>query len=324
MTILETVTQGLLGLVAIETSYLAYKKYRGERKRHNNEIFVDTSVLMDGRILSVAEAGFIPGQLVIPRSVIGELQLLADTGDSDKREKARQGLDVLKQLQSLDHIDVAILQDGSRASEGVDERLLAHAKSSGGSLATIDFNLNKVAAVENIRVLNINELARNLRMTYLPGEQLRIDLTTSGTDSHQAVGHLTDGTMVVVEHAKKYIGRSVDIEVIRSLQTAAGRMMFARLARTEQQQSQASSNRNQKVRTYEKPTKEQMPISSEDTRQSRNNKNSSPVPSKRSPEKSSAVSNISGARKNQAERQAPRHRTSKQREESFIELIDKQ
>lgn len=319
MAIIDYVTLGLLGIITAETSYLVYQSYSGERKINNNDIFVDTSVLMDGRILPVAEAGFIPGRLVIPRSVIGEMQLLADTGDSDKREKARRGLDVLSQLQKLDDIDVMVLQDGSRANEGVDERLLAHAKSSGGSLATIDFNLNKVAVVENIRVLNINELAKNLRMSYLPGERLMIDLTTAGTDSHQAVGHLGDGTMVVVEHAKKSIGKSVEIEVIRSLQTAAGRMMFARLARLEQvqkapqqhqqQQQQPPVDKSQRPRTPDKPAAvaASTPLAMEVPR--RNFK----APNE--PKKTG---------QSQQQRQASHRRTSNQREASFIELIDQQ
>lgn len=315
MTINEYINQGILGIILLETSYLVYKKYRGERKRSNSDIFVDTSVLMDGRILPVAEAGFIPGRLVIPRSVIGELQLLADTGDTDKREKARRGLDVLKQLQNLDHIEVSILQDGSRANEGVDERLLAHAKSSGGSLATIDFNLNKVAAVENIRVLNINELAKNLRMSYLPGEHLTIDLTTTGTDSHQAVGHLSDGTMVVVEHAKKSIGKSVEIEVIRSLQTAAGRMMFARLARSE-------TALGEKPRQAQKPSYQQPDDNTGQRSRAIDDKAS--VPKRNSPNARTSSTNVNDNQKPRQNSQPQRRRSSKQREESFIELIDSQ
>lgn len=320
MAITDYITQGILGIVAIETSYLAYKKYRGDRKRSNSDIYVDTSVLMDGRILPVAETGFIPGRLVIPRSVIGELQLLADTGDSDKREKARRGLDVLKQLQNLDHVEVSILQDGSRANEGVDERLLAHAKTSGGSLATIDFNLNKVAAVENIRVLNINELAKNLRMTHLPGERLSIDLTTTGTDSHQAVGHLGDGTMVVVEHAKKYIGKKVDIEVIRSLQTAAGRMMFARLARSEQTPDERPGH----VRNNERSPKiRQQPASKRNPQAPAKTDMAQTAMPKHSTRNKQRQSGSSEARQPQSG-QSSRRRTPRQREDSFIELIDSQ
>ncbi len=209
-------------LVAVNTKKLSHKK-------ENKPIFVDTSVLIDGRIIAVANSGFINGTLSIPRTVIGELQFLADNADNEKRSRARHGLDIVSELQNISKINVEIFQDGSKAEEGVDERLLKLAKKYQGSICTIDYNLNKVAQVENIDVLNVNDLAMSLRMAYLPGEKMLIELTQKGQDSHQAVGHLTDGTMVVVEHANKLIGQTVEIEFIRSLQTAAGKMMFAKL-----------------------------------------------------------------------------------------------
>jgi rRNA-processing protein FCF1 len=198
-------------------------------KTKQRGILVDTSVLMDGRITSVASTGFIGGALVIPRSVIGELQLLADGSDSDKRARARRGLDIVSELQQAPSVEVEILQDGARADEGVDNRLITLAKRHNAAICTLDYNLNKVAVVEGIQVLNINELAQSLRMSHLPGEHITVELTSKGQDSHQAVGHLADGTMIVVEQASNRIGQSVDVEVIRSLQTAAGRMMFARV-----------------------------------------------------------------------------------------------
>ena len=218
----------LLVIVAIETSYLTYRSLRKTAIAKNTSVFVDTSVLIDGRIVSVAETGFLPGDLVIPRSVIAEMQFLADKADNDKRERARRGLDVVRELQDLSDVTVTILPDSQRPEGGVDQRLLELAKQYGGSVLTIDYNLIKVALVEDITVLNINDLAKKLRMSYLPGDMLRLELTQSGSDSHQAVGHLSDGTMVVVENANKDIGKTVDIEIIRSLQTSAGKMMFAR------------------------------------------------------------------------------------------------
>jgi hypothetical protein len=135
---------------------------------------------------------------------------------------------------------VQILQDGSKADEGVDERLLTLAKKHGAAICTIDYNLNKVALVEGITVLNLNELAQGLRMAYLPGEKMHLELVQKGQDSHQAVGYLPDGTMVVVEHANKLIGQTAEVEIIRSLQTAAGRMMFAK-------RLDGSQNKNTKV-----------------------------------------------------------------------------
>jgi uncharacterized protein YacL len=191
-------------------------------------------VLIDGRILAVAESGFIGDTLVIPRSVIGELQFLADHADHEKRARARHGLDVVSSLQQMPQVTVEILQDGSKAEEGVDERLLKLAKQHNAAVCTIDYNLNKVAVVEGITILNVNELAKSLRMAYLPGEKMLLELVQKGQDTHQAVGYLADGTMVVVEHAFKFIGQTVEIEFIRSLQTAAGKMMFAK--RVEKQQ----------------------------------------------------------------------------------------
>ena len=177
----------------------------------------------------IAETGFIGGTLVVPRSVVGELQYLADNADHDKRTRARHGLDVVKKLQDLSNVEVELLQDGDRPEEGVDNRLLKLAKKHKGALLTIDYNLNKVAVVENIEILNVNELAQKLRMSYLPGERMTLELVQPGQDSHQGVGYLPDGTMVVVEQGSKMIGKKVEIEFIRALQTAAGKMMFARM-----------------------------------------------------------------------------------------------
>lgn len=203
-------------------------------KKQGRPILVDTSVLIDGRIIAVAQSGFIGDTLVIPRSVIGELQFLADNADHDKRARARYGLDVVKDLQAMVGVNVEILQDGSKAEEGVDERLLNLAKKHSAVVCTIDYNLNKVAVVEGITVLNVNELAKSLRMAYLPGEKMVLELVQKGQDSHQGVGYLPDGTMVVVEHAHKSIGKTLEIEFIRSLQTAAGKMMFAKPVASEE------------------------------------------------------------------------------------------
>jgi uncharacterized protein YacL len=227
---MENIIIILLLFILIEISYLvAVNTKKLSHKKKLRPIFVDTSVLIDGRVLAVAVSGFIDGVLSIPRSVIGELQFLADNADSEKRLRARHGLDVVAELQQMKGVKVEIFQDGSRAKEGVDERLLKLAKKYHGSICTIDYNLNKVAQVEKINVLNVNDLAMSLRMAYLPGEKMLLELTQKGQDSHQAVGHLTDGTMVVVENASNQIGKTIEIEFIRSLQTVAGKMMFAKI-----------------------------------------------------------------------------------------------
>ena len=227
---MEIIILAVLLLIAVESTYLvAVNTKKLSHKREYKPIFVDTSVLIDGRILSVAGSGFIGGKLSIPRSVIGELQFLADNADNEKRSRARHGLDVVTELQGMPGVNVEIFRDSPRAEEGVDNRLLSLARKHRGSILTIDYNLNKVAKVEGIEILNVNDLAMGLRMAYLPGERMSLELTQKRQDAHQAVGHLSDGTMVVVEHASGRIGQTVEIEFIRSLQTAAGKMMFAKL-----------------------------------------------------------------------------------------------
>lgn len=227
---MEIIILILLLIVAIELTFLVARNTNTNiYKEKKRQIFVDTSVLIDGRIVTIAKSGFVPGKLVIPRSVVGELQFLADQADPEKRSRARHGLDVIAELQSVSEVDVEIFVDNFQKKEGVDDRLLKLAKKYNGIVCTIDYNLNKVAQVENIQVLNINDLAMGLRMSYLPGEKLLLELTQKGQEPNQAIGHIADGTMVVVENAKNKIGKTVEVEFIRSLQTAAGKMMFAKL-----------------------------------------------------------------------------------------------
>lgn len=225
---MEIIILSALLLLVAETTYVAYTVSNTSTVT-KRKIFVDTSVLIDGRIIPLAETGVIGDTLLIPRSVVGELQLLADGADTEKRARARAGLDVVAELQALESVTVKLFNDSESAPEGVDNRLLRLAKKHKAALMTIDYNLAKVATVENIVVININDIAKNLRMAHLPGEKIRLMLTAKGNDSQQAVGHLDDGTMVVVEQARSSIGAAVDVEVIRSLQTSAGRMMFARM-----------------------------------------------------------------------------------------------
>ena len=295
------VTWSLLIIIIIMLGYSIKRSPRAKIHSKHRSTLVDTSVLMDGRIISIARSGFIGDTLVIPRSVVGELQFLADNADADKRARARMGLDAISELQSIPAVTVEILQDGSRATDGVDERLLELAKANGASICTIDFNLNKVAVVEGIRVLNINELAQGLRLAHLPGEQILIELVQKGQDNHQAVGYLNDGTMVVVENASSLLGNTVEIEVIRSLQTAAGKMMFARIAKTKEKNSVQKTP--QKTVQSTKPTKE---IVKKSAQSSRNNRK----PSSRDDQKT-----VARQKKNP---------TSRDREAMFMDLIDQQ
>ena len=209
--------------------YMLVKPRRHADSGTQLPILVDTSVLMDGRVVDLAKTGFLLGQIIVPRSVLIELQLLADGADHAKRERARFGMDAMKELKDVLGGSFTLLDDATRIPEGVDNRLLQLAKEMNAAILTLDYNLNKVAQVEGIQILNINELAKSLRMSYLPGDELTLELTQKGQDSHQAVGYLHDGTMVVVEQAKKFIGQEKRVEIIRSLQTDAGKMMFAKL-----------------------------------------------------------------------------------------------
>ncbi len=223
-----------LSAVLAETSALTVREFtrgRTPAKNSRRKLFVDTSTLMDGRILSVAKAGFLGDEVLIPRSVIRELQLLADGSDSEKRARARFGLDIVNELERVELASVEIFQDdGDRVK--VDERLLALAKEYHGIILTNDFNLAKVAATEHIDAININELAQGLRSEYLPGDKLSVKIVSAGANPHQGVAHLPDGTMVVVDDADRYIGKNqpIEIEFVRYLQTAAGKMMFAKLS----------------------------------------------------------------------------------------------
>lgn len=265
-------TNILLGVVIAEITYLIYKL--GVVKKPNGlrgGVFVDTSALMDGRIVTAAQTGFIPGKVVIPKSVVAELQLLADQADHEKRSRARRGLDAVGELQALTNIDVEILNDGPVGPGGVDERLVELATRYNGSLCTIDFNLNKVAKVHKVFVLNINELAGSIRMAFLPGETINLSLTQKGQNSDQAVGYLADGTMVVVDKAGSQIGKNVQVEFIRSLQTAAGRMMFARL--TGQSAAKSDTGKNDPVTTKSEGRKK-VPAKKQPQRKSRGGKTS--------------------------------------------------
>lgn len=247
---METIILIAILIILAEVSYLvAVNTKRFSHKKDLKPIFIDTSSLIDGRIIPVARLGFVCSKLSIPRSVIAELQFLADNSDAEKRSRARHGLDVVKELTEMPNIEIEIFNDGVRAKEGVDERLLSLAKKYQGAICTTDFNLMKVARINNIEVLNVNDLAMSLRMAYLPGEKVSLELNQKGQDKHQAVGHLSDGTMVVVENASNKIGQIVEVEFIRSLQTAAGKMMFAKLTsntRSEGAKNNPRANNNTK------------------------------------------------------------------------------
>jgi uncharacterized protein YacL len=188
---------------------------------------LDTSVIIDGRVADVVRTGFLEGPLVVPRSVLAELQRIADSSDTLRRNRGRRGLDILNRMQQ-ELQAVQIVDDAADAPLDVDGRLVSLAKHLRGWIVTNDFNLNKVAELQGIRVLNINELSQSLRPILLPGEELTVQVIKDGKEAGQGIGYLDDGTMVVVEGGKRLIGETSDIVVTSVLQTVAGRMIFGR------------------------------------------------------------------------------------------------
>ncbi|MBI5055853.1 MAG: PIN domain-containing protein [Nitrospirae bacterium] len=190
---------------------------------------IDTSVIIDGRIVDVCEAGFIEGTFIIPQFILQELQHIADSTDSLRRARGRRGLDILHRVQKLSNVTVKIIDEDFPKIKEVDSKLVALARLLGAKIITNDFNLNKVAELQGVTVLNLNELANALKPVVLPGETMNIFIVKEGKEYNQGVGYLDDGTMVVVDNARKLINQQLDVVVTSVLQTTAGRMIFARL-----------------------------------------------------------------------------------------------
>lgn len=206
------------------------KKTSGpKRYSENNFKILDTSVIIDGRIADICETGFIEGSLVIPQFVLKELQYIADSSDSVRRNRGRRGLEILHQIQKNADLDVQIIDQDFPKLKEVDTKLVALGKLLSGKILTNDFNLNKIAELQGVTVLNINQLTNALKPVVLPGEIMNVFVLREGKEYGQGVGYLDDGTMVVIDNAKKHIGRNVEVAVTSILQTTAGRMIFARL-----------------------------------------------------------------------------------------------
>ena len=189
---------------------------------------LDTSAIVDGRIVEIVESGFLEGHMIVPRFVLRELQSIADSTDPLKRTRGRRGFDVLSRLQELAAIEISERDFGDMAPGNVDARLVRLAQELGAKLITNDYNLNRVAQVEGVAVLNVNELSNAVKPVVLPGEELHVAVIREGKEMHQGVAYLEDGTMVVVEHGRRLIGEETDVIVTSVLQTVAGRMIFAR------------------------------------------------------------------------------------------------
>lgn len=227
-------------ILLAETTILVIKSRQKPLISPNQKrkVYVDTSALMDPRLLAVAQTGFIGDEIFVPRSVTRELQMLADGKDSEKRSRARAGLEAVSDLERVTFFNTTILSDELDRTP-VDNRLLELARDNHGLILSNDYNLKKVAETEHVDVLNLNELALALRAEYLPGERARVKVVSAGSNPHQGVAYLRDGTMVVIDNASDKINKEIDIEFVKLNQTASGAMMFARLCRPN------NSNNNQ-------------------------------------------------------------------------------
>ncbi len=202
--------------------------FGGERPVKKVYKILDTSVIIDGRVADICETGFLDGILVIPHFVLRELQQVADSADALKRNRGRRGLDILQRIQKMAGITVQFVENDYPAVREVDMKLIELAKEFEAKIVTNDFNLNKVAQLRGVEVLNINELANALKPVYLPGETMKVFILKEGKEFNQGIAYLDDGTMVVVDNARKMIGKTVDCSVTSVLQTTAGKMIFGR------------------------------------------------------------------------------------------------
>ncbi|HJT21746.1 MAG TPA: PIN domain-containing protein [Nitrospira sp.] len=202
---------------------------------------LDTSVIIDGRVADLCETGFLEGTFLVPHFILDELQHIADSSDSLKRARGRRGLDILNKVQKMPGVDVRIIDEDFPHVKEVDAKLVVMAKKMNAKIITNDLNLNKVAELQGVRVLNINELCNALRPVVLPGETIRVFVLKEGKEAGQGVAYLDDGTMIVVDNARRYIGKNIDVVVTSVLQTTAGRMIFTRLKEeTEREELQVA------------------------------------------------------------------------------------
>jgi uncharacterized protein YacL len=237
LTLTLLLIMGYVGLVvgAVKGDYLDLTALGGifieKGSSKTPPLILDTSVIIDGRVADIAETGFLAGTLVIPQFVLRELQQIADSADSIKRNRGRRGLDILQRLQkNKGNYEIVISEADFPDVREVDHKLIELGRQLGGKIVTNDFNLNKVAQLRGVSVLNINELANALKPVVLPGETMRVFVLKEGKEYNQGVAYLDDGTMVVVDNARRMIGKNVDVSVTSVLQTTAGKMIFGRYA----------------------------------------------------------------------------------------------
>ena len=205
-----------------------FSTYKSDKTTSTPKL-LDTSVIIDGRIKELCNTGFIEGPLMVPLFVLNELQIISDSADATKRNRGRRGLDILKEMQDANKVAIEVVEDDYDDLTEVDSKLMRLALDKQWKLMTNDFNLNKVARVQGIEVLNLNELANVLKPALIAGEWIRVQIMKEGKEVHQGVAYLDDGTMIVVEDGKPYVGQTVEVMVTSILQTSAGRMIFARV-----------------------------------------------------------------------------------------------
>ncbi|HDS09086.1 MAG TPA: PIN domain-containing protein [Firmicutes bacterium] len=229
--ILLTFILGYLGLVLgskkSEEIHLSGFSFTRAEKENIDYRIVDTSVIIDGRIADICDTGFLEGKFIVPRFVLDELQLIADSSNSMKRSRGRRGLDILNRMQKIEGINIEITDTDFPKISSVDAKLVALAKKTKGKIVTNDYNLNKVAELQGIKILNINELANALKPVVLPGEVMTVRVIKEGKEPGQGVAYLDDGTMVIVDNGINYISHNAQVEVTSVLQTTAGRMIFS-------------------------------------------------------------------------------------------------
>jgi len=220
-----------LGLKGKEEFHLVIPYVRFKRQELREDVaVVDTSSIIDGRITDIVKCGFLEARLVVPRFVLKELQTLADSTDHLKRQRGKRGIEILHNLKKEPNVEVEITEDDFEGIKEVDAKVVMLAKSMDGRILTTDYNLNRIAQLEGVTVLNVNDLSNALKPILMPGEQMNLKLIKEGKEANQAVGYLDDGTMVIVENARWLIGKKVNIEVTSVLQSPSGRIIFTKLA----------------------------------------------------------------------------------------------
>lgn len=248
-------------IVLLFIAFMVWQQYSGKNifvAKKGRKVILDTCALIDGRIIELSRAGFVPEELIVPEFIVHELQLLADGVDSHKRTRARFGLDIVKQLQNEEGYSVTIDKTKIPEKHAIDDKLIVLALRIGAPIYTTDFNLGKVASIAGVKVLNVNELAQHLRPTSLPGEIKSVKILQKGSNPKQGIGYMQDGTLMVVEGGAKYVGDLIEVEVIKAHQTAAGKMFFGEVAHQKSasnKQSRAQKKTNEPRMAARRPSR---------------------------------------------------------------------